>query len=166
MVKGSCHEIACAVIKDGRSPAGEALNQLTQGMWEADPDAETLPDDAQISDADLFLTGLEFFANNGVPHSPSVKMNSLNYGIWEFKVRRKRFSFYETDGRGGKFDTRKITDRDQSLDPYDEYFWHVPDFQKLIRLGHCFGKDTQSTTDKDLRRCRQVRQEDLEHDRG
>lgn len=162
---GALHEIACAVTKDGTSPATEVLEQFSAGLWEADPDTESMPDDAQIKDYDLFLAAMEYFAENGIPHSSQVQLNSLRQGIWEFKIHRKRFSFFDTDGFGRKLEPVKFKNREQCSYPEDEDFWHVPDFEHRIRLGHCFPKLSEKTTEKDIRRTLQVRAEDLEHDR-
>lgn len=165
VASGYLHEIACAVIQDGTSPAGEVLEQFASGQWEEDPDVEGMPDDAQIKDYDLFLAAMEYFTENGVPHSPQVQLNALRHGIWEFKVHRKRFSFFDTDGQGRKFEPMKFHNREECTYPDDENFWHVPDFEQRIRLGHCFPKLTDRTSERDLRRTLQVRTEDLEHDR-
>lgn len=162
---GYIHEIACAVTQDGTSPATEVLEQFSAGRWEDDPDADEVPDDAQIKDYDLFLAAMEYFSENGIPHNSQVKMNSLRHGIWEFSLHRKRFSFFDTDGQGGKYEPMKYQDRDKCAYPDDDDFWHVPDFEQHIRLGHCFPKLTEKTTEKDIRRTLQVRAEDLEHDR-
>lgn len=165
VAEGAMHEISCAVIADGTSPAAEVLQIMRCGEWSEDPDAEKLPDDAQIEDYDLFLESLQYFADNGVPHSPAVGMNSLDDGIWEFKIRRKRFSFFDTDGTGQKFNPEKFRNREEADYPDDEDFWHVPCFEELIRLGHCFPKLSARTKLQQIRRTLQVRWEDLEHDR-
>lgn len=165
VAEGAMHEISCAVIADGSSPAADVFQQMGSGTWSEDPDVRGLPDDAQIQDYDLFLESLQYFADNGVPHSPSVGMNSLDDGIWEFKIRRKRFSFFDTDGVGTKFTPKKFKDRDKSDYPDDVHFWHVPCFEDILRIGHCFPKLHARTTDQQIRRTLQVRWEDLEHDR-
>ena len=166
IARGELHEIACAVMQDGSSPADEVFHLMSNGAWQEDPDSgEELPDDAQIEDYDFLLAGLEFFADNGVPHSPSVRMNALDDGIWEFKIRRKRFSFYDTDGVGGKYRRMKYRDKEEAEYPEDEDFWHVPSFEELLRIGHCFPKLEEQTTPTQIRRTLQVRWEDLNHDR-
>ena len=165
LAQGELHEVSCAVLSDGTSPADEVLELMSQGRWEDDPEFADLPPDAQIKQHDLFLVAMEFFADNGVPHNASVTMNALREGIWEFKIAKKRFSFFDTDGMGNKFSPRKCTDREQSVDPEDDLFWHVPDFERLIRIGHCFPKLGDKTTEKQIQRTLQVRWEDLNHDR-
>jgi hypothetical protein len=167
IAEGALHEISCAVLKDGSSPADETLQLMEQGHWPEDPDvdAEKLPDDAQILDYDMFLSGMEYFATHGVPHTSKVGMNALRDGVWEFKVKRKRFSFFDTDGVGAKFSPRKFTNRDDADDPEDDDFWHVPNFEEKIRIGHCFPKLQDQTTEQQIRRTLQVRWEDLQHDR-
>lgn len=164
LAEGELHEISCAVLQDGTSPAEEVLDLMSRGEWADDPDSAELPPDAQIEDYDLFLAAMEYFADNGTPHVPQVKMNSLREGIWEFKIARKRFSFYDTDGKGSKFSPQKCRDRDQSVDPDDDFFWHVPNFERLIRVGHCFPKLGELTTEKQIQYTLQVRWEDLQHD--
>ncbi|MFJ6374151.1 hypothetical protein ACIQH9_00345 [Pseudarthrobacter oxydans] len=165
IAEGELHEISCAVIADGSSPAGEVFQLMGSGEWPDDADADQLPDDAQISDYDLFLVSLEYFSDYGVPHSPGVGMNALTEGIWEFKIRRKRFSFFDTDGLGNKFHPRKFASPEEADYPDDEHFWHVPCFQELLRIGHCFPKLGAKTTEPQKKRTLQVRWEDLEHDR-
>lgn len=165
VAEGERHEISCALIADGSSPAGEVFQLMGTGEWPEDPDVKKLPDDAQIEDYDLFLAGLQYFADNGVPHSPNVRMNALDGGIWEFKIRQKRFSFFDTDGIGGKFGPQKFRSREESDYPDDEHFWHVPCFEEIVRIGHCFPKLEAKATKQQLRRTLQVRWEDLEHDR-
>lgn len=165
VAEGAMHEISCAVIADGSSPAAEVFQLMGGGEWREDPDIRSLPDDAQIQDYDMLLESLQYFADNGVPHSPAVKMNALDDGVWEFKIRRKRFSFFDTDGTGAKFAPRKFNDRDECDYPDDDDFWHVPCFEELIRIGHCFPKLYGRTTPQQIRRTLQVRWEDLQHDR-
>ena len=153
-----------AVCEDMCSPSLEAWNLMMAGAWEEDPYFEKVPDEAQISQTQKMRVGIEFFAENGFPQNSYCTVNNLNDGIWEFKLGKIRISFFDTDGLG--YYTPKLRIRDiRDADYPDDDFWWLPDFDVRIRLGHCFGKETQQTEPADLFESERVRQEDLQHDR-
>ncbi|MDY0911579.1 hypothetical protein [Rathayibacter festucae] len=156
-----------ALAADGASsPAEDALRQIMTGTWEADPEAvaEGIPSDAQIQSRAKVMSGIKYFARHGYPPRASG-VNALRDGIWEFKERYKRISFFDTDGRGGYEPKHKFTEREESDYPDSEY-WHIPSFDECIRLGHCFGKppEQRTTTEQDIEATLRVRREDLSHD--
>lgn len=159
--KGEFHDIEYAVGSEGASPAWEFMCALKEGTWEPDPDAATIPCDEQIHDAAKFLEMVRVLALEGVP-SYRTGVNFLEDGIWEFKVGRKRLSFYDTPGDGTYDPKNKIRDISEAED--DDEFWWFPRFDKTIRLGYAFPKTTQMTENYDLTAVATVRKEDLLHD--
>lgn len=141
------------------------MSAMVAGEWTEDPDLEDVPDDAQISQADKLRVGIEFFAEHGYPNNRYCTLNALRDGIWEFKKGRVRISFFDTDGEGNFAPKSKIQDRREADFPDDEAHWQIPQFDPLIRLGHCFGKTTEKTEEEDIIMTLQVREEDIAHDR-
>lgn len=160
---GECYVIECAVRADGvTSPAADFLDDLSQGNWVADPDFDEFPDDAQISDYDKLLTFFKVLADEGEPCYAGA-VNSLDGGIWEFKLGAKRLSFFDTPGDG----TYEPKGRPKSVAEAvrgSEYYW-FPNFDEYVRLGHAFPKTGQRTTSNDLDLTLVVREEDIEHDK-
>ena len=160
--------VECAVRADGvTSPAAAFLDHLAEGVWAEDPDFQGrpdqgVPDDAQIGDFDKLLAWCQLLADDGVPAYRGA-VNSLNDGMWEFKVGAKRLSFFDTPGDGSYEPKPRITDRDEADRPDEEYWW-FPDFDEYIRLGYAFSKNSQRTDPRDIRETLQVREEDLSHD--
>lgn len=136
---------------------------MAAGEWTEDPDLESIPDDAQITQAQKLRTGIEWFAERGVPNNAYCTVNNLRDGVWEFRLGRVRISFYDTDGEGSY--TPKLRVRDiREADPDSGQFWWLPTFDEYVRLGHCFGKQTDKTEEDDIAATLQIREEDLEHD--
>ena len=163
VVKGALHDIEYAVRTDSTMPAKEFLQALKAGIWEQDPDATSLPSDAQISDYHKFLDACKQLATDGYP-THARQVNALNDGVWEFKQGSKRLSWYDTDGRGGY--APKVRYHDASESPYpDDIYWWFPDFDLVIRLGHAFPKIGARTESLDIDETLAVRKEDLSHDK-
>lgn len=161
IVRGQLHQVDCAVREDGSSPAGLFLDALKAGAWgEAEADA---PADEQIGDYHWFLNAIRHWANTGEPvYQHAAK--ALQDGVWEFRHDDKRLTFYDTDGTGGY--TAKLPIRDYvDAEAPDSQFWQIPNFDPLIRLGHAFTKLSQKTPNKDIVTSKEVREEDLAHDR-
>jgi hypothetical protein len=74
-------------------------------------------------------------------------------------------TFFDTRGDGTYSAKNRITDRHRSPYPDDDDWWFFPEFDKTIRLGHCFPKLGQATESFDLSEAFAVRREDLAHDR-
>jgi hypothetical protein len=162
-VDGRVYLVECAVCADGGSPAADFLDDLAAGMWQPDPDAVTLPDDAQLKDRDVFLAFCKQLADTGLP-SFAGAVNELDHGIWEFKRGAKRLSFYDTPGDGSFEPKYRIDDFRYSNHPQEDYWW-FPDFDDFIRLGHAFPKTGQKAGQLNIDETLRVRREDLEHDR-
>ncbi|MDF2917220.1 MAG: hypothetical protein K0S70_1437 [Microbacterium sp.] len=163
MRDGETHEVRHALRADGSCPSFQALTEMSEGRWSGDPDLANVPDDIQITQGQKLHAGIEFFAEYGYPNNRYCTVNNLNDGIWEFKLGAVRVSFFDTDGEGGhspKYRIRHIDDAD-----FSDEFWWLPGFDDYIRLGHCFGKNSQATDDHDLQEAVRVREEDLQYDR-
>lgn len=163
MADGETHEMRHAVCADRTCPSLIALTEMQRGQWEEDPDLEGVPDDVQIKQADKLVVGMEFFADYGYPNNSYCTINDLDEGVWEFKLGAVRFSFYDTDGQGAF--TPKFRIRDRRDAEFEGDFWWLPGFDEFVRVGHCFGKNGQKTTPEDIEMTKQVRREDLDHDR-
>ncbi|MBU9763542.1 hypothetical protein FR943_06760 [Mycobacterium sp. TNTM28] len=161
-MKGQIHQVDCAVCSDGRSPAGLFLDALKKGAWDRTGRAE--PSDEQIDDYHWFLNALRHWANTGEPvYRDAVK--ALDEGVWEFRHGDKRLTFFDTDGSGG-YTPKLPIQRHAEADAPDSEFWQIPNFDRLIRLGHAFTKVGQKTPQHDLAESQRVREEDLGHDRS
>ncbi|WP_188680299.1 hypothetical protein [Subtercola lobariae] len=102
------------------------------------------------------------FADDGTPaHSTAAQV--LEDGVWEFKVSRKRFTFYDTDGTGSFQPKHRIRNRDASPHREDDYWW-FPDFDDSVRLGFVFAKTGQTAGQNNIHESIRVRKEDLSHD--
>lgn len=159
IVRGQMAIVECAVTESGVSPALDAIEQLRNRSW-PDPDGRTLPDEAQALDYAMLMELIQDVADGG--YGPVGYTNYLRDGVWEFKVRGIRMTFYDTDGRGSSVDKsfkRDDVDWRRKLLP--------DDFGEIIRLGHTFGKAAgiRVTPRADLVRAFIVRKEDLDHDR-
>jgi len=165
---GAVHNFVFAIDASGHAPAAAALKLVKEGMWDEDPEAveEGLPSDAQISSFNKIYSDLRYFAKHGVPPKRANIVNKLRHGIWEYKEVEKRFSFYDSDGRGGYIERDWHSTREESDHP-DAYWWDLPTFAREIRLGHCFGKPLaqRKTPEDDIEHTCRIREEDLAHDR-
>lgn len=154
----------CAVRQDdGTSPAEDFLLALQSNSLPDDPES-AIGSDEQASVFAWFLDLFQSFADSGVP-SFGGAVNYLTDGIWEFKRRNKRITFYDTDGTGGFSRKARIKDfADRASD--DENWWWFPNFDpENVRLGHSFLKASDQTAPKDLADAEEVREEDLKNDR-
>ncbi|MHA7220008.1 hypothetical protein ACX80L_14105 [Arthrobacter sp. MDT1-48-3] len=158
MAVGEAHVICCAVTKDGTtSPASEALDKLAEGEWE-NHNSPSLPDDCQIDLHDQFFAICEYFADNGEP--PTLyDINQLGFGMWEFRAGWLRAAFYDTDG-AGNYEAKNTRFGLHNQD-WDE----IPYFSPQIRLTLCMSKKHMKAVPKELAYARQVRTEDLHHDK-
>lgn len=157
---GHC-EVSCAVRADGTtSPASDLFDQLAANTW-ADPHADKLPDERQTRHRDRLIALCEALADGN--DLPNGSFNALQAGIWELKVDGIRVTFYDTDGTGSYVDT--APEYEDTWDGGRRPVFPMDDLEEHIRLGHCFAKTTQKTTDEDLHQSQQVREEDLAHDR-
>ena len=162
VAEGRCHAIEYAVRADLSVPARDFLDDLGSGLWAADPEAETWPDDAQISHRDTLLVWFADMAEEGLPPYQRA-VNDLDDGMWEFKIGAKRLSYYDADGEGRYTPKHRIHDVADSSYP-DEEFWWYPDMDELLRLGFAFPKVGQVALPTDVLECEAVRREDLHHD--
>ncbi len=159
--KGEFHDVEYAVEADGNLPGWEFMCALRGGTWEPDPDAENIPCDEQIVDAAKFLEMVRVLATEGLP-TYQTGVNFLDDGIWEFKVGKKRLSFYDTLGDGTYTAKNRVPDTASAED--DDEFWWFPRFDRTIRLGYAFPKMGPKTEIFDLAAAARVREEDLQHD--
>lgn len=145
-------------MKDGQtSPASDVLDQLEAQAWD-NPNSPELPDDRQIELHDTLFAICEDFAEWGEP-ADLRDINQLPYGIWEFKTGWLRAAFYDTDGMGNH--EPKVTQFSLRNQDPDE----LPIFWKHLRLTICMSKTQQTAEQKQLAFARQVRAEDLQHDK-
>ena len=147
------------------SPAREFLAALKAGTLPSDTDDADagLEPDERFSDYSWFMNTIMQFAKDGEPPYKRA-INYLRSGIWEFKHGSKRITFYDTEGGGRFWEKEEIVDYADADEPDSDY-WHVPNFATEIRLGHCFLKDGERTSESDLIEAEKVREEDLNHDR-
>jgi hypothetical protein len=163
VVEGEHYTIEYAVMADQSRPAETYLHALKSKLWEGDVEAESLPDDAQLSQYHRLLDACRHLAAEGAPRTRN-EVNALRDGIWEFRAYNKRLSWHDTSGNG-TFDAKAmIYDRDQSPCPADDAWW-FPMFDEFIRLGHGFAKSEQETLEDDIQMTTRIRREDLAHDR-
>ena len=156
---GEVHVIQCAVRADGvTSPSASALDLLAVGKFE-NGNSPRLPDLDQIELVDEILAICEEFAEHGLPQA-TRDLNQLEYGVWEFRAGWLRTAFYDTDGEGG-YQPKRTRYNAKSNPDWDE----IPYFDPHIRLASCWGKVTKNTKGPDLKFTRQLRQEDLDHDK-
>lgn len=159
VAEGSVHVITCAVRKDGQtSPASDVLDQLASESWE-NPNSPELPDDRQIELHDELFAICEDFAEYGLPQN-LYDINQIDYGMWEFKTGWLRAAFFDTDGNGNY--EPKVTNFSLSNQVWEE----IPEFSEHIRIAVCMSKKHQMSVPKELAFSRQVRQEDLHHDKA
>jgi len=160
------YEVRCAVLEDGTtSPAADALDALAAGLFENDTDrkeGDPWPDEEQPTDLANLMAEIRLLISDGVP-SHQRAIQALNNGVWEFKVSRKRFTFYDTLGDGTYDPKPRIRDRSESEFP-DSPFWWFPDLDQELRLGHVFPKTDALAGKKNTDMSERVREEDLRHD--
>jgi hypothetical protein len=165
VVKGRLYVVRCAIRADGSCPAGDFLAALKAGTLAGDTDDADagLQPDERFSDYGWFIKTIMHFADEGEPPYTRA-INYLEAGIWEFKHGSKRITFYDTSGGGRYWEKDEIVDHADAHEPDSEH-WHIPNFDREIRLGHCFLKDGNNTRGSDLTTMREVREEDLDHDK-
>jgi hypothetical protein len=157
------YAVYCAVRQDTKvSPAEQFLDLLSTNSLPDDPVSELHPDE-QPSVHGWFLHTFQSFADTGIPPY-SGAVNYLEDGIWEFKRRNKRMTFYDTNGSGDYTPKSKIRDwADRDSDDLD--WWWFPNFDpENLRLGHSFLKASEQTSVEDLSMATEVRKEDLKND--
>ncbi|MEU2199542.1 hypothetical protein [Isoptericola sp. NPDC019482] len=160
LADGRIHEIACAVRADGvTSPVATFLDELADGL--VDPSsAPDLEHDEQITHRAWLEAAFERFADEGDLPGPRG-WNRLRDGVWEIKRFNLRITFFDTDGVGGY---------DPKLGFEGDGYWappELPDFDEFIRLATAFVKPPaqRKTPDREIYRAKQVREEDVSHDR-
>jgi hypothetical protein len=140
------------------SPSSIAWDQLEEGTFE-NKNSPRLPDLEQLDLIDEIFVICEYFAENGLP-AVLADLNQLEHGVWEFRASWLRAAFYDTDGKGNY--AAKTSRYSLSKNPdWDE----IPIFDEDIRLACFWGKDGKEAPKPDVRFTRQVRQEDLLHDK-
>jgi hypothetical protein len=146
-------------------PACDFLAGLKAGNLPGDTDDADagLAPDERYSDYAWFLNTIKKFANDGIPPYRDA-VNYLRSGIWEFKKGSKRITFYDTEGGGKYWEKEEIVRFEDAHEP-DSKYWHIPNFNREIRLGHCWIKSGQKALESDLSTAESVRAEDLNHDR-
>src|SRR5690625_1457330 len=156
---GAYHEVACAVLADGKtSPVLDLLAELKGGIHEGSL-VEGSADESGARDYARLIAQIEYLAHEG---EPSHSFDYLTGGIWEFKIGDLRVTFYDTPG-DGTF-TPKTGIRNEGH--WRQRRYEFPDeFDDYVRLGHRFTKVGQKTPKSDLDQAAKVREEDLKHDR-
>lgn len=150
---------------DQSSPSALAFREMAEGNWNEDPDfLAPPPDETQITQVEKLRTGIEFLAENGYPQNAYCTVNDLDDGIWEFRLGKIRVSFFDTEG-DGVYTPKLRIQKQEHADTADDFWW-LPDFDSFIRLGHCFGKNSQQTEPADISETLRVREEDVAHDRN
>lgn len=168
VARGNRHNVFYGVCKNGDVPAAQMLDALQVGEWRVDTDhdpADGWPDSRQPDHRVKLMVLINQFANTGSARL-SHQINRLEDGVWEFKVAKKRVTFYDTDGRGNSSNRSKLSTPGDCPRGANDPCWFVPDFDRQIRLGHAFPKDSQRTDPLDIAESKRVRNEDLEHDRA
>lgn len=168
LYKGKLYRVEFAVTRDGaRQPALTFIEELKAGTLKQDPDhqgRDGWPDEAQPADWSHLLTRMRYFADNGEPQSEK-HLNALRDGLWEFKRRSKRVTFFDTDGEGGDVPKGKIRHRDEAPEDIAETdYWWVPYFDPYIRIGYSFVKNSQKTLSAHIVQGLRIREGDLAHD--
>ena len=108
---------------------------------------------------------MQYFAENGVPQNER-HINELRDGVWEFKVRAKRISFFDTDGKGHYTPKLKYHPGDAIPDDIKQTdYWWLPDFETDVRVGHSFVKTSERTLEHDIEQSLRTREGDLSHDK-
>jgi hypothetical protein len=160
LANGDYYAVECAVRADGiTSPVAQLLHDLRQRRWVPRDGQPAVAADEQVHLYAWFLAEIEYFAETGRLHRRG-EWNQLRDGIWEFKHHDVRISFYDTDGHGHY--EPKIVEREPFA---GGGYFPLPEFDERIRLGTAFEKLTPKTPEHELRLARQIRQEDLAHDR-
>jgi hypothetical protein len=156
---GVVYEVACAVRSDGTtSPVSDFLDLLAGGLVDPSSALDLEPDE-QISHRAWLEAALERFADEGDLPGPR-DWNRLRDGVWEIKRFNLRVTFFDTDGAGG-------------YDPkigFDGGYWNppeLPEFDEYIRLATAFVKPpkVRKTPEREIALAKQVREEDVCHDR-
>lgn len=156
---GESFTIECAVRTDQTSPVAEALDQLAAGKWPVEDNSDGLDRlDRQVSVRDGFLSAMRHLSQYGTL-PPGTHYNVLLDGIWEFKRLRMRLTYYDTDGRGSH-EPVYVEKGHWRNTP-----WPMNDYDDYLRLTTAFEKTTAQTPQHEIDLAKQVREEDLEHDR-
>src|SRR5690625_1120152 len=94
---GAYHEVACAVLADGKtSPFLDLLMEL-QGGTRDESQVEGSADESRARDYERLVAQIEYLAHEG---EPSHSFDYLTDGVWEFKIWDLRVTFYDTPGDG------------------------------------------------------------------
>ena len=155
------HQVDCALRGDGTSPAAEFLEQLRQGTWEDDPDSSAIPDDEQVTDHFKLLHKMQYVASHGEPERQG-DVNYLHFGIWEFKVARKRIAFYDTDGRGNWTPKGKVADIRDAVEGAN--IWWFPALDEELRLLNAWPKLEEKAPPSEIELAVTIAREDVRHD--
>lgn len=162
VAKGAFYDVECGIAADGSSPAALFLDRLREGMWDGDPNDTDRPSDEQLYDYPRVIALVGYVARVGEPpHARAV--NHLLSGIWEFKHGNKRISFYDTPGDGTWTEKRPVRMPEEGS---GGTYWWFPDFDEILRLGHCFAKQSQKARQEDVDRAVAVREEDIRYDQN
>jgi len=159
---GDAYEVSCAVESDGSSsPAWDLIEALRQGIW-MDPDAASLPDDAQLKVRSTIRSLLKMLAEKG--RLPAGNFNKLRDGVWEIKHTNLRLTFFDTRGDGTFVPKEGEVEYDWRQ---QAYYPDLPEFDDYIRLGHHFAKpeNIRKTPEIDISESLRIRMEDLNHDK-
>lgn len=157
-----CYEVEIARRADGTHPARHFLDDLAKGELDGDPDTKKVPDDEQIRDYARLIDVIRGIAIHGEP-AHRTQVNYLEDGLWEFKHGNKRLAFYDTDGKGRHI-PKPPQDIFTSTNPGSDYFW-FPDFAPVLRITNGWVKDDDLAPPDQIKLAKDIREEDLSHDR-
>lgn len=156
--------VECAVRQDLSSPAREFVDQMGSGTWKDDPHFAGAPDEGQIYDMAKFVSEAEYIAHNGFPSRMSA-VNHLRDGIWELKFGKHRLAYFDTPGDGTFTPKPPPSDSAEVPLEHQNEFWQYPHMDQVLRLSNGFGKTDQKTEPQHIESARQIRDEDVAHDK-
>lgn len=150
---GYAYLVEYACRDDLTEPAGTFFALLDELDLKEQSDCE--PDETPPGRAATLRAAIKAFAAGR--RLPYQRYNRLRDGVWEFKARNARLSFYDTDGEGCYIP--KLGE--------DAGYWsgiELPAFDDNIRLGHGFFKNSGKTSPGDINMTLKVREEDIGRD--
>ncbi|AZI62805.1 hypothetical protein RQN9TF_18215 [Rhodococcus qingshengii] len=161
VASGSWYTISYAVRRNGDSPAKAVMQYLREGGWQHGYD-KGMEADEQVNAYARLIRTMECYADLG-EGDHETSMNALCDGLFEFKARSARISFYDTPG-DGTFEPKSRHQYPDDADCLDSPTWFIPDLDSEIRLCSGWPKDSRTTKPSDINFARSVRTEDLEYD--
>ena len=97
-----------------------------------------------------------------MPPRSGGNLNYLHFGIWEFKVARKRIAFYDTDGRGNWTPKGKVADIRDAVEGAN--IWWFPALDEELRLLNAWPKLEEKAPPSEIELAVTIAREDVRHD--